>query len=342
MSQSPNCELFEMVDRLCYHVPEIRGVKIVFVKLRNESMSDQAVMLTGSGGFLGSHLKSALPEPLLCPRSTELNLLDYGAVEKYLHHHSPATIIHAAGFVGGIGLNKAHPGRMISDNLRMGLNIIEAAAHHGGIHVCVVSTVCVYPHDASVPTPETSMYQGYPADDTAFYGIAKRTLHTACEGLRREFGLSYSYVIPTNLYGPGDYFDEKRSHVVPALIRRAVEAKENNAPELVVWGDGTQTRDLLYVDDAVRGIIATLKPEGRNDVFNLGSDRESSIREIVSLVCDAVDYKGRVVYDAAKPGGAARRALDSTKAKTALGFQARTNLAQGLETTYQWYLQNRG
>ena len=301
-----------------------------------------SVLLTGASGFLGSHLKVALHHHVLAPSSKELNLLNFDAVIQYLQQHSPSTIIHAAGFVGGIGLNKAHPGRMIVDNLRMGLNVIEAAAKHGGIHVCVVSTVCVYPQDASVPTGEANMYRGYPADDTAFYGIAKRTLHTTCEGLRREYGMSYSYVIPTNLYGPGDYFDEKRSHVVPALIRRALEAKEADAPELVVWGDGTQTRDLLYVDDAVKGILATLKPEGWNEVFNLGSGIETSIRELVAAVCEIVGYKGRVVYDITKPGGAPRRSLDGSKAKSKLGFEPLVDLTTGLEATFRWFNQNRG
>ena len=309
------------------------------------SVSVSPVFLTGSGGFFGSHLKTALEHTfghILAPRSQELNLLDFDAVSEYLDRHSPGTIIHAAGFVGGIGLNKAHPGRMITDNLRMGLNIVEAAAKKGGIHVCVISTVCVYPHDASVPTPESSMYDGYPADDTAFYGIAKRTLHTACEGLRRELGLNYSYVIPTNLYGPGDYFDEKRSHVVPALIRRAVEAKESGATEFVVWGDGSQTRDLLYVEDAVRGVLHTLKPEGKNNIFNLGSGKETSIRELVEQVCSIVGYRGKIVYDATKPGGAPRRALDGTKAKEVLGYEPAVHLAEGLAATHRWYLENRG
>jgi len=306
------------------------------------SVSAQSIFLTGSGGFLGSHLRQALGDKALAPRSSELNLLDFDAVTRYLEDNSVATIIHAAGFVGGIGLNKAHPGRMITDNLRMGQNILEAAAKKGGIHVCVVSTVCVYPEDAPIPTPETSMYDGYPSPDTAYYGIAKRSLHTMAEGLRKEYGLSYSYVIPTNLYGPGDYFDEARSHVVPALIRRTLESKLSGAKEMVVWGDGSQTRDLLYVEDAVKGVLASLKPEGQNEVFNLGSGKETSIRELVASISAVVGFEGELIYDTTKPGGAPRRALDGTKAKERLGFEPQVKLSDGLAATFSWYLENRG
>lgn len=301
----------------------------------------RSLLLTGSGGFLGSHLRQALSEVALFPQSSELDLLDLHAVRSYLTDHDVKTIIHAAGYVGGIGLNKAHPGRMIAENLRMGANVLQAAAERPGTHVCIVSTVCVYPSDAATPTPETAMYDGYPAEDTAFYGIAKRTLHTMAEGMRREFGMTFSYVIPTNLYGPGDHFDEAKSHVVPALIRRVLEAKEGGVKQIIVWGDGSQTRDLLYVEDAVKGIIASLRPEGHNQVFNLGFGREVSVKELATTICSVVGFEGELVWDTTKPGGAPRRALDSTKAREKLGFCPSISLLEGLTATYRWYLENR-
>src|SRR6185503_9422881 len=245
-------------------------------------------------------------------------------------------------FVGGIAYNAAHPGKMAALNLRMGLNLLEAAARAGGIRVSIVSTVCVYPVNAPVPTPETCVFDGYPAEETAFYGIAKRTLLTVAEGLAREFGLQYSYVIPTNIYGPDDHFEEERSHVVPALIRRALEAREAGRKELVVWGDGTQTRDLLYVTDAARGIVRSLSDEARSQVFNLGSGVEVPIRDLAETVCDVVGFDGRIVWDAARPGGAPRRALATEKASTLLGFRPEVKLKDGIAVTCDWYRQSRG
>lgn len=301
----------------------------------------QKVLLTGGGGFLGSHLRAALGETeTLAPRSAELDLLDKEAVERYVKEHGVDTIVHAAGFVGGIGLNKAHPGRMIADNLRMGLNVLETAAKAGGIKVAIVSNVCVYPQNAPIPTPETSMWDGYPAVDTGPYGIAKRTMHTVAESLHKEFGMDYTYAILTNLYGPGDYFDDARSHVIPALLKRALACKASG-DRYVAWGDGSQTRDLLYVEDAAKGILATLQPAGLNDAFNLGSGVETTVRELTETICDIAGYEGEIFWDATKPGGAPRRALDATKAKARLGFVPQTPLREGLENLYRWYLDNR-
>lgn len=300
-------------------------------------MNDK-LLLTGASGFFGSHLQRAFADrALLTPRSAELDLNDRNATLAYFEAHRPAQVVHAAGFVGGIGLNKAHPGRMVTDNLRMGLNLLEGAAKVGS-RVAIVSTICVYPADAPTPTPETAMFEGYPAEDTAFYGIAKRTLLTVAEGLAREGGLDYRYLIPTNLYGPEDYFDEAKSHVVPALIRRAVQAKRDGAEELVVWGDGTQTRDLLYVEDAAQAVKLAMGPEASRGVFNLGSGRETSIRQLAQAICDAVGFEGRLVFDATKPGGAPRRALDGGKAAATFGFRPDVHLEEGIGKTVAWYL----
>lgn len=303
-------------------------------------MRSAPTLVTGGSGFLGSHLVAALRNRgVLAPRSSELDLLDQDAVERFLDGQEIGQIVHAAGFVGGLGLNRAHPGRMIVDNLRMGTNLLEGAAKRG-IHTVIVSTACVYPDDAPVPTPEAALYAGYPTLDTSFYGIAKRTLHTMAEGLRREYGSTYDYLIPINVYGPGDHFDDSKSHVVAALLKRTLAAKREGLSEMTVWGSGTQTRDFLYVDDAVAGIVAALDRSCHNEVFNLGSGRETSIRELAETIRSVVGYEGRLVFDSTKPAGAARRSLDIRQARERLGFHPRVELQQGLERMLDWYLAN--
>ena len=299
-------------------------------------MQVQRILLTGGNGFLGSYVRKKLADKtVFAPRSRELNLLDKAAVDQYVAENGINAIIHCAGFVGGIGLHREHPGRMIADNLRMGLNVLEAAAGAAPAHVVIVSTICVYPADASVPTAETAMFEGEPAEDTGFYGIAKRTLLTAAQGLQREFGLTYSYLIPTNLYGPGDYDDESRSHVVSALIKRILAAKESGAPEVVVWGDGTNTRDFAYVEDTARAVAACLNERAQGQVFNFGAGREISIRELAETICELAGYTGKLVFDPTKPSGAKRRALDSSKIASLLGIRAQVDLRTGLKNTME-------
>jgi GDP-L-fucose synthase len=298
---------------------------------------EKRILVTGGNGFLGRQVVRRLSDSqIFAPRSSELNLLQLPALEQFLISHQIDAIIHCAGFVGGIGLNKRHPGRMITDNLRMGLNVLEAAARFTHAQVVIVSTICVYPSHAPIPTSESMIFEGAPAEETGFYGIAKRTLLTVSEGLSREFGLAYSYLIPTNLYGPDDYDDEDRSHVVSALLKRVLEAKRNNIPEVVVWGDGMATRDLVYVEDAADAVIACMRPEARSQVYNFGSGREISIRELAETICDVVGYEGRLSFDSTKPSGALRRALDSTKIKEQLGVVAKVNLREGLKRSLEF------
>lgn len=305
-------------------------------------MASGELWITGGGGFFGRAIAAHLGPRARVTGRAEVDLLDFAASRRFIEAGGFDTIVHAAGFVGGIGLNQAHPGRMAADNLRMGLNVLEAAARRGGMHVVIVSTVCVYPEKAPVPTPETSMFDGYPSEVTSFYGLAKRSLLTLAEGLRREHGLSYTYLVPTNLYGPGDHFEDEKSHVVPALIKRAMAAAGSGAAELVVWGDGTPTRDLLYVEDAARGVEQALdRARASGQVYNLSSGRETSVRELAETICRLVGYTGRLVWDPGKPGGAPRRALDPGKARRELGFEARTGLEEGLRRTISWYADTR-
>lgn len=301
-------------------------------------MEKRTRVIFGAGGFLGRHLiASAEPEGLLAPRSKEVDLLDPKATTEYIREHRPEWVIHAAGFVGGIGLNKAHPGRMASDNLRMGMNLLEACKDTD-THLVIVSTVCAYEVDAPIPTPETALMGGNPAADTLPYGYAKRMLYVAAEAMHREFGLNFTYIVPTNLYGPEDHFEEEKSHVVPALLKRAHEAQQAGTDELVVWGDGTATRDLLYVEDAAKALLTVAQSAPSNDVFNISSGRETSIRELAETVCSTVGFSGRLVFDPTKPGGAPRRALDGSKAKAHYGIEPKTSLEKGLKETYRWYV----
>jgi len=303
------------------------------------------ILVTGGHGFLGRALVRELGDrPHLAPRSSELDLLDGEATRRYLESHRITQVIHAAGFVGGIGLHRAHPGRVAAENLLMGLNLLRAAALlPSPAQVVIVSTVCAYPEAAPIPTPEASLYDGYPSADTAAYGLAKRELHSLAAALAAEYGLRYSYLIPTNLYGPGDHFDEARSHVVPALIRRAHEARVAKSARLVVWGDGTATRDLLYVDDCARGLLLAMDtPAANGEVINLSSGEEVSIRTLAETICAQVGFAGNLEFDPDKPQGAPRRALNPAKARRILDFRLAVALEGGLRRTVDWYLQHKG
>jgi GDP-L-fucose synthase len=220
----------------------------------------------------------------------------------------------------------------------MGLNVLEAAAEVGA-RLVSVSTVCIYPEHAPVPTPESCMHDGYPAPDTAPYGIAKKTLHVVAEAMRREFGLRHLTIVPTNLYGPGDHYDEAKSHVVPALIRRTHESKLAGAQELVVWGDGSAVRDLLYAPDCARGLRLALESDLSGECLNLGSGVGTSVRELAETICAVVGFRGMLRWDTTKPVGAPRRLLDASRARQLLGFEPATRLEQGLQRAYEDFLQ---
>lgn len=294
--------------------------------------------MTGGSGFLGSYLVRQLEDSqVYAPGQGELDLTDWAAVDEFIGSQGVRRVVHAAGFVGGITLNRQYPGRMIVDNLRMGVNILEACARHGA-EACLVSTVCAYPESASVPTPESALFDGPPADDTGFYGTAKRTLYMVAEGLARERGLVYTYVIPTNMYGPGDHYEDDRSHVVAALLARMHQAKTQGLPSVTVWGDGTQTRDLIYVEDAARGILACRDPRCRRRTVNIGSDHELSIREIASTIKEVVGYGGELRWDPSKPTGARRRLLDSAWLRSEIGFAPQVEFVEGLARAYESYV----
>jgi len=300
------------------------------------------LLITGASGFLGSHIFSVCKdlEPLT-PSHQELDLLDLSSVRNYLKNNNISQIIHAAGLVGGIGLHVEHPGRVAIENLRMGVNIIEAASYHGNIRLINISTVCIYPENAEIPISESYAHQGYPAQDTAYYGISKKTLHVLACAMSTEFGLNHATIIPTNLYGPGDHYDEKKSHVVPALIKRAHEAKLSKDSSMTVWGDGSQVRDLLYAPDCAKWIRKTLESDINNEMINLGSGTGTSIKNLIENIKSVVGYNGDIRWDTTKPTGAPKRVLDITYAKNMLGYGSLTKIEKGLKDSYEDFLRRQ-
>lgn len=295
--------------------------------------------ITGSSGFLGSHLTHSFADVNpICSSSKEVNLLDLNEVKDYVQHHNITSVVHAAGFVGGIGLHKDVPGDVALQNLRMGLNIIEAFSKIKGSRVLTISTVCIYPENASVPTSETSQHDGYPSPVTAYYGIAKKTLHVLAEAVSKQNDFNFINVIPTNLYGPNDHYDDHKSHVVPALIKRAHQAKVNGQKELVAWGDGTQIRDLLYAPDAASWIRSIMDSNIQNETLNIGSRVGTSIRDLTMAICDVVGFEGNVVWDTSKPSGAPLRLLDTSKVDSLLKSKQLTSLKEGLKMTYDDFI----
>lgn len=294
------------------------------------------LLITGSSGFLGGRLKESLKQSrgLLTPSSKELDLLDYQKTRVYLAENPVDTIIHCAGFVGGIGLNESEKSRMYSENLMMGMHLIEAL-EGSSTHLVMISTVCVYPGDASTPTLESQVYCGRPARSTEAYGLAKRRILTNL----RQSSVKYTYLIPTNLYGPHDHFEDHRSHVVPALIKKVEAAKRASAPHIDVWGSQDVTRDLLHVEDACTAILRACFSDPENQVFNISSGVETSIGTLARLIAITGEYWGDIHFDPSKPAGAPRRLLDGSKFNKRFNWKPRIPLETGIHQTYQWYLE---
>lgn len=308
--------------------------------------SDKRILVTGGAGFLGQQVVQQLcqagarPEKIAVPRSRDCDLRGLENCQRAVEGQE--IVVHLAAHVGGIGLNREKPAELFYDNLMMGAQLIHAAYQAGvGKFVCV-GTICAYPKFTPVPFKEDDLWNGYPEETNAPYGIAKKALLVQLQSYRQQYGFNGIYLLPVNLYGPEDNFDPRSSHVIPALIRKVHEAQQQGTGQIAVWGDGSPTREFLYSTDAARGIVmATQKYDGAEPV-NLGTHEEISIRELVATICELMEFEGEVVWEIDKPNGQPRRCLDTRRAREQFGFVAQTDLRQGLENTIDWYRQQAG
>jgi GDP-L-fucose synthase len=294
------------------------------------------VLVTGGGGFLGSHLVERLEregDDVVAARSSDYDLTSMEETGRMFEEAAPERVFHLAAEVGGIGANRANPGRYWYANLMMGAHVLEQARLHETPKLVIVGTVCAYPKFAPIPFSETDLWDGYPEETNAPYGVAKKTVLVGAQAYREQYGVNAVFLLPTNLYGPRDNFDLETSHVIPALIRKMLDSEE----EVVLWGDGSPTREFLYVEDCVEGLVLAADRYDGPEPVNLGAGKEISIRELAELVADVTGFEGRITWDDTKPGGQPRRSVDATRARELFGFEARTPLRDGIERTVAWY-----
>ena len=297
-------------------------------------------IVTGGAGFLGSHLVDLLRadgiEPIV-PRRADVDLTDTNAAAAFFAETKPTQVFHLAAEVGGIGANRDNPGRYWYANLMMGVNVLEQARIHGTEKVVMVGTICSYPKFAPIPFREETLWDGYPEETNAPYGVAKKALLVGAQAYREQYGLNAIVLLPVNLYGPRDNFDLQSSHVIPALIRKMIEARDSGATEVTLWGDGTPTREFLFVEDAARGLVLAGRDYNGADPVNLGTGTEISIKDLAHLVAEATGFGGSIVWDITKPNGQPRRQLDVSRAREQFGFEAQTSFADGLAQTVAWF-----
>jgi GDP-L-fucose synthase len=302
------------------------------------------ILVTGGGGFLGSHLVDRLREsgedPFV-PRRADYDLTRWDDAERLFGDAKPELVYHLAAEVGGIGANRANPGRYWYANLMMGAHVLELARQHATGKVVLAGTVCAYPKFTPVPFHEQDLWNGYPEETNAPYGIAKLAQLVQMQANRAQHGQSAIYLMPTNLYGPGDKFNPAVSHVIPALIKTTVDAKEAGADHIVVWGTGAASREFLFIDDAAEGVLLGAEHYDDGEPVNLGANRELPIRELVGIITRHLDFAGEVRWDTSKPDGQPRRGVDGTRAAKEFGFRARVDFDDGLQRTIDWYLAHR-
>lgn len=299
------------------------------------------VAVTGGAGFLGSHIVDKLRDrgcsQIIVPRSSEYDFVREDAVRRFYHECRPDIVIHGAALVGGIGANRERPGEFFHSNMAMGLHLVEYARHYKIDKFVCLGTICAYPKYAQIPFREEAIWDGYPEETNAPYGIAKKALLVMLDAYRQQYGLNGIYLLPVNLYGPRDNFDLRSSHVIPALIRKFVTAMEMDEREVVVWGTGSATREFLHVEDAAEGILLASERLDETTPVNLGAGFEISIRELAETIAELCGFQGDLVWDTSKPDGQPRRALDTSRAKELFGFEAQTHFRKGLMETIDWY-----
>lgn len=302
----------------------------------------RTVIVTGGAGFLGKAVVAKLKEQgfrdIFVPRSSEYNLIEQSHVRKLYKDHPADLVIHLAAVVGGIGANQQNPGKFFYENLMMGVMLMEEARQADVKKFVAIGTICCYPKFTPVPFKEDDLWIGYPEETNAPYGLAKKMLLVQSQSYRQQYGFNSVYLMPVNLYGPADNFDDNSSHVIPALIKKCVEAKEKKVPFIELWGDGTPTREFLYVTDAAAGIVNGALHYESSEPLNLGSGEEISIKDLAELIAEQVGFKGEVRWDVNKPNGQPRRRLDVSRAKEKLGWNAQVPLKQGIRETIDWYV----
>ncbi len=307
--------------------------------------SDQRVVVTGGNGFLGRYVVARLQQrgcaSVMAPRSSEFDLRHADAISRLLHEHQPTMLIHLAAICGGIEANRQRPGTFFYDNAIMGIQLIEQARRAQIPKTVVLGTVCAYPKFAPVPFQETDIWNGYPEETNAPYGLAKKMLLVQLQAYRQQYGFNGIYLLPVNLYGPNDNMDPTTSHVIPGIIRKMIEAKTAGHPSITLWGTGSASREFLYVEDCADGIVLAAEKYQDPAPVNLGSGHEITIRELAELTQKVTGYEGAIEWDSSKPDGQPKRKLDTTRAQAAFGFRAHTHLEEGLRKTVEWFLQQR-
>ena len=303
--------------------------------------ADNRLVVTGGAGFLGSYVTEKLTRrgapKVFVPLISSYDLTKEEAIIRLFKETRPDIVIHLAAVVGGIGANRENPGRFYYENLIMGAQLMEQARLFGVKKFVALGTICSYPKFTPVPFKEENLWEGYPDETNAPYGLAKKMMLVQSQAYRRQYGFNSIFLLPVNLYGPGDNFDPRSSHVIPALIKKTIDARKNHEKEIVVWGTGKATREFLYVEDAAEAILLATEKYDKGDPVNIGAGFEISIRELAELVMELTGFEGRIIWDQTKPDGQPRRSLDTAKAFQEFGFKAKTSFREGLKKTIEWY-----